>query len=247
MKSAKLTHGRLGAVFTAPQLSFYRENGYFVFNRFADPETVTELLAAVKSAELYLLGNGVSKAKGTPVCFGRDRDGLPFLECMDISACCTKVLSGLMADQRIPVLCMLLGADAGATGKRVVSRLIVEHYTDGGNQVSWLMGRYRDCALEILPGRKERPLLRIGIPLDDFPANHGGLVVLPGSHRYGEHPIVGNRYAIDAQICINEAGLDLAAGDLTVYDGRLLQRVRPYFPGKQNQRRRILYISFGVA
>jgi ectoine hydroxylase-related dioxygenase (phytanoyl-CoA dioxygenase family) len=86
-------------------------------------------------------------------------------------------------------------------------------------------------------------MLNVGLHLDDCQFENGGLRVLPGTH---EQNILGllfrKKYFIDNRPDKKEAGFDIAAGDLTVHDGRLWHRVQQSPYTGELSRRRVMYI-----
>jgi ectoine hydroxylase-related dioxygenase (phytanoyl-CoA dioxygenase family) len=86
-------------------------------------------------------------------------------------------------------------------------------------------------------------MLNVGLHLDNTPFENGGLRVLPGTHKQGILRLLfGKKYFIDNNPDRREIGFDLAAGDLTVHDGRIWHRAQQSPLYGEASRRRVLYV-----
>ena len=86
-------------------------------------------------------------------------------------------------------------------------------------------------------------MLNVGIHLDNFATNNGGLRLLPGTHNKGIGTLLFKKfYFLSNKEDKNEIGLTVEAGDLTVHDGRLWHRVAQSPHVGEKSRRRVMYV-----
>ena len=86
-------------------------------------------------------------------------------------------------------------------------------------------------------------MLNVGLHLDDYAKENGGLRILPGTHRQNLYGLFfRKKYYLDNTPDPEETGFDIEAGDLTIHSGNLWHRVEPSpFTGEKS-RRRVMYI-----
>jgi ectoine hydroxylase-related dioxygenase (phytanoyl-CoA dioxygenase family) len=105
------------------------------------------------------------------------------------------------------------------------------------------MGWHTDSPRDIFLGQRIRPMLNIGIHLDDCPIENGGLRLIAGSHKQGTlRMLFGKRYFVDNTPDPRETGLDIHLGDLSVHNGRIWHRVQQSPNFGEKSRRRVMYI-----
>ena len=86
-------------------------------------------------------------------------------------------------------------------------------------------------------------MLNVGIHLSSLGPQHGGLRILPGTHRQSVYQMLfRKKYFIDHKADAAEIAIIPAAGDLTVHDGRLWHRVARSTVVGEESRRRVIYI-----
>ena len=236
-------HFQLSHTLTPEQLHYFQQNGFIHFRNFVDKRTLAAFLAAIKSAELYLLGNGIKKVRGIPLKFGQDLNGAPFIQRIAFASHFSPVLKEFLADPRLQALTGLLGDFEGRIGENEKDGLVVNHYVNTPDSSFRQLGWHTDSPRDLFLGERILPMLNVGLHLDDCPFENGGLRVLPGTHKQGLFRLLfKKKYFIDNTPDKKEIGFNIEAGDLTVHDGRLWHRVQQSPLQGESSRRRVMYI-----
>jgi phytanoyl-CoA hydroxylase len=232
-----------GTRLASEQLEFFKKHGIIQFSRFVEKETVADLLQEIRATERYLLQKRIIKVNGIPLKFGQDLNGLPFIQRIAFASHYSPMLRDFLGQPRLAALSALLGDDKGRIGENEKDGLVVNHYVNTPSSAFRQLGWHTDSPRDLFLGRRIRPMLNVGLHLDDCPFENGGLRVLSGTHTQGLFRLLfKKRYFIDNTPDKKEVGFDIAAGDLTVHDGRLWHRVQQSpFQGEQS-RRRVMYI-----
>jgi ectoine hydroxylase-related dioxygenase (phytanoyl-CoA dioxygenase family) len=128
-------------------------------------------------------------------------------------------------------------------GENEKDGLVVNHYVNVKGSNYSKLGWHTDSPRDIFLGTRIMPMLNVGLHLDDYAFEKGGLRVLAGTHNQGLFKLLfRKKYFVDNDPDPNELGFNIEAGDLTIHDGRLWHRVqRSSFVGEQS-RRRVMYI-----
>jgi phytanoyl-CoA hydroxylase len=228
---------------TPSQLQYFNEHGIIQFKNFIDKRTLVTFLTEIKSAELYLLGNGTKKVNGIPLKFGRDLNGSPLIQRIAFASHYSPVLKEFLHDRRLNALTRLLGNYEGRIGENEKDGLVVNHYVNTSASAFKQLGWHTDSPRDLFLGGRILPMLNVGLHLDDCPFENGGLRVLPGTHKQGLFKLFfKKKYFIDNNPDEKEVGFDIEAGDLTVHDGRLWHRVQQSTLEGEKSRRRVMYI-----
>ena len=234
---------RLSQQLTDAQLQHFRKHGVIHFKNFIDKDTLGLFIREIRSAESYLLKNGIDKVNGIPLKMGHDIDGSPLIQRIAFASHFSGRLKEFLRDQRLQALTQLLGNYEGRIGENEKDGLVVNHYVNTGASAFKQLGWHTDSPRDLFLGSRIRPMLNVGLHLDDCPFENGGLRVLPGTHEQGLFRLLfRKKYFIDHTPDKREVGFDIEAGDLTVHDGRLWHRVQQSpFTGEAS-RRRVMYI-----
>lgn len=224
-------------------LQQFARHGFIHFRRFIEPGIVSSLLAEVRAVEYHLLSRAATKVNGIPLKFGRNTDGSIFIQRIAFASHHSTVLRDFLRDPRLAALTALLGDYEGRIGENEKDGLVINHYVNTADSAFRQLGWHTDSPRDLFLGRRIRPMLNVGLHLDECPYENGGLRVLPGAHKQGLLRLLfRKRYFVDNTPDKRELGFDIKAGDLTVHDGRLWHRVaRSPFEGEQS-RRRVMYI-----
>jgi phytanoyl-CoA hydroxylase len=232
-----------GTALTNEQLAYFRQHGIIQFRQFIDRPTVAALLKEVSRAERYLLDKGITKVNGIPLKFGQDVDGSTLIQRIAFASYYSPALKEFLQDPRLAALSGLLGDYEGRIGENEKDGLVVNHYINTAVSAFRQLGWHTDSPRDLFLGRRIRPMLNVGLHLDDCPYENGGLRVLPGTHTEGLFRLLfKKKYFIDNKPDRKEVGFDVLAGDLTVHDGRLWHRVQQSPFEGEISRRRVMYI-----
>lgn len=220
-----------------------QKHGILHFKQFVSSHTVKEFLYEIGSVERHLLNKDTTAVNGIPLKFGSDVDGSPLIQRIAFASQYSKVLSNFLKSDRVQQLVKLLAPFEGRVGELEKDGLVVNHYLNTGDSSFTRLGWHTDSPRDLFLGSRIKPMLNVGLHLDDCPQSNGGLRVLAGTHNKGLFTLLfKKKYFIDHQPDKKEIGLDIEAGDLTIHDGRLWHRVQqsPYTGIKS--RRRVMYI-----
>ncbi|HWK07521.1 MAG TPA: phytanoyl-CoA dioxygenase family protein [Puia sp.] len=228
---------------TKAHLQYFYTHGVIQFKNFVDRDTLALFLSEVKSAERYLLSNNITKVNGIPLKMGRDIDGSPLIQRIAFTSHYSPVLKEFLKDPRFKALTQLLGNYEGRIGENEKDGLVVNHYVNAGASSFKQLGWHTDSPRDLFLGSRIRPMLNVGLHLDDCSYDNGGLRVLPGTHEQSLFRLLfRKKYFIDHTPDKREVGFNIEAGDLTVHDGRLWHRVQQSPFEGEISRRRVMYI-----
>lgn len=224
-------------------LEHFRRHGVIQFKQFIDKDTVALFLKEIRGVERSLLARGITKVNGIPLKMGKDVDGSALIQRIAFASHYSPVLSRFLKDPRLTALTSLLGDYEGRIGEHEKDGLVVNHYVNAGDSTFRQLGWHTDSPRDLFLGSRIRPMLNVGLHLDDCSYTSGGLRVLAGTQEQGLFRLLfRKRYFIDHRPDKREAGFDIEAGDLTVHDGRLWHRVQQSVFEGEKSRRRVMYI-----
>ncbi|PWU03380.1 MAG: phytanoyl-CoA dioxygenase [Bacteroidetes bacterium] len=234
---------KFGDKLTQEQLDFFKKNGILQFRGFVDKATVKEFLGEVNNVQNELLNNNIKKINGIPLKIGNDTNDKKFIQRIAFTSHYSKKLSEFLKDPRLAQLVNLLEPFEGRIGENEKDGLVLNHYINTSNSEFKQLGWHTDSPRDIFLGSKIMPMLNVGLHLDDYPIEKGGLRVLPGTHNQNIFGLLfRKKYFVDNDPDPREVGFNIEAGDLTVHDGRLWHRVQcSPFVGELS-RRRVMYI-----
>jgi ectoine hydroxylase-related dioxygenase (phytanoyl-CoA dioxygenase family) len=233
----------LTQVLSTQQLDFFDKNGFIHIKRFVDRPVVQAFLYEIQRVESLWLAEKVDTVNGTPLKFGHDETGRRIVQRFAFTSQYSPLLSQFLEDPRLQGLTQLLSPYEGRISPDEKDGLVVNHYVRTPESNFSRMGWHTDSPRDLFLGRRIRPMLNVGLHLDDCPRANGGLRVLPGTHRQSTLlTLFRKRQFIDHRPDPREVGFDIEAGDLTIHNGSLWHRVEqsPYLGAAS--RRRVMYI-----
>lgn len=234
---------QFGQSLTEEQKNIFNKYGVIQFKNFVDKETVEDFITEIQNVEEQLISSGTQKVNGIPLKFGVNTDGRKFIQRIAFTSQYSKTLSNFLKDKRLAQLAELLYPYEGRIGENEKDGLVLNHYVNTPDSEYKQLGWHTDSPRDIFLGSRIMPMLNVGLHLDDYPFEKGGLRVLAGTHNQGLFKLLfRKKYFVDNDPDPKEIGFDIEAGDLTVHDGRLWHRVqRSSFFGDES-RRRVMYI-----
>ncbi len=228
---------------TPDQLQFFEKNGYLHFKSFLPSETVHELIREIEKVEAFLIRNQQDKVNGIPLKFGINTNGQKFIQRIAFASRYSDMLHHFLQHERFQQLIALLGHHEGRIGEFEKDGLVVNHYLNTPGSEYKQLGWHTDSPRDLFLGSRIKPMLNVGLHLDDCPIQNGGLRLLSGTHKQGMLRLLfRKKYFIDNKPDRNEIGFDITAGDLTIHDGRLWHRVQQSPLQGEASRRRVMYI-----
>ncbi|MCF3107962.1 phytanoyl-CoA dioxygenase family protein [Niabella sp. CC-SYL272] len=223
--------------------SYLKQHGVLHFKQFISRSTVAAFLVEIRNIEQYLVARHITKINGIPLKYGTGIDGRPIIQRIAFASKYSHTLHRFLNSEALRALTALLAPYEGRIGENEKDGLVVNHYINSGDSSFTRLGWHTDSPRDLFLGSRIKPMLNVGLHLDDCPYENGGLRVLPGTHNQGLWTLFfKKKYFVDHTPDKNEAGFSIEAGDLTIHDGRLWHRVQQSpFTGEKS-RRRVMYI-----
>ncbi|MBK7384403.1 MAG: phytanoyl-CoA dioxygenase family protein [Flavobacteriales bacterium] len=220
----------------------FERNGFLHRKGFFDRRQVDVLLTAIRELEDRWIRDEVKEVNGTPIKYGRDVDGRVIIQRFAFASLHHPVLAEMLRDPRFEPFLQLISGDA-RLGVDEKDGLVVNHYVNVDGSSFTRMGWHTDSLRDVFLGQRIRPMINLGIHLDDQDPANGGLRLLPGTHR--QHlggMLFRKRYFVDHRPDPGEVGFAIQAGDITLHDGRIWHRVEQSRLIGEASRRRVMYI-----
>jgi ectoine hydroxylase-related dioxygenase (phytanoyl-CoA dioxygenase family) len=224
-------------------IAFFHKHGFIQFRNFIDRGTISTIINELENVQQYLLRNNIKKVNGIPLKFGHDEANRPLIQRIAFASQYSKFLSDFLKDERLQVISRLLRPYEGRIGENEKDGLVVNHYVNTAFSQFTKLGWHTDSPRDLFLGSRIRPMLNVGLHLDNCSFDNGGLRILPGTHKQSILRLLfRKKYFIDNNPDKKEIGFDIEAGDLTVHDGRLWHRVQESPYTGEKSRRRVMYI-----
>lgn len=232
----------LGQTITDEQKDFFNRKGFIHFKNFIQPETVADIIEASLAVQQQWISTQRQKVNGVPVKYGKDLDGTPLVQRFAFINQHHPLFAELPNDPRFSTLLELIGPGA-RLGIAEKDGMVLNHYVNGPESKFTQMGWHTDGLRDIFLGQKLNPMLNVGIHLSNLKPEHGGLRVLPGTHKQSLYQLLfRKKYFLDNKADANEIAISPQAGDLTIHDGRLWHRVAQSTVIGEESRRRVIYL-----
>lgn len=224
-------------------VEFFRKNGYIHFKNFISKDVVKNFIGELKTINDHIISNNINTINGVPLKFGTDANGEKIIQRLAFASKHSETFSDFLKDKRFQSLFDLLGNYEGRIGEFEKDGLVVNHYENTPSSNFKQLGWHTDSPRDLFLGSRIMPMLNVGVHLDDYPKENGGLRVLPGTHRQNLYQLFfRKKYFVDNDADPNEVGFDIEAGDLTIHDGNLWHRVQRSVHSGEKSRRRVMYI-----
>lgn len=227
---------------TPEQIQFFNKHGFIHFKKFINQAAVQSIVKASQEVEQKWIASGIQKINGVPIKYGSDLDGSKIVQRFAFINKHHPVLEEFSLDPRLRQLLPLVGEGA-RLGTEEKDGMVFNHYINGPHSKFTQMGWHTDGLRDIFQGTKLNPMLNVGIHLSTLHPEHGGLRIIPGTHRQGLYQMLfKKKYFIDHDTDPNEVAVIPEAGDLTIHDGRLWHRVAKSSVTGEHSRRRVIYM-----
>jgi len=223
--------------------AYFKQYGVLHFKQFISKNTVAVFLAEIRNIEQHLIARNITRVNGIPLKYGIGTDGKTIIQRIAFASAFSDTLRSFLNSEALGALTALLTPYRGRIGENEKDGLVVNHYLNSGDSSFTRLGWHTDSPRDLFLGSRIKPMLNVGLHLDDCPYENGGLRVLPGTHNQGLWTLFfKKKYFIDHTPDKKETGFSITAGDLTIHDGRLWHRVQQSpFTGEKS-RRRVMYI-----
>jgi ectoine hydroxylase-related dioxygenase (phytanoyl-CoA dioxygenase family) len=234
----------LGESITREQREFLDEHGFIRFAGVASQAEVDGLRTGMAEIEAAWLAEGRTHVCGIPVKYGRRADGTRYVNRFAFASRHSERFRRFLADPRLDAVRRLVAEDAriGHDEKDgVVVNAFVNEPGSRYSRLGWHTDGLRDLFYLHLP----KPMLNVGLYLDDCPPEKGGVRILPGTHRQGLLAMLLRKlHFLDNRPDPREVALQARAGDLTLHDGRLWHRTAQATLTGAASLRRTMYVPF---
>jgi phytanoyl-CoA hydroxylase len=232
---------RLGNSLTNEQQDFFHKNGFIHFKAVATPEEVKSIIASTEDIQKKWINEGVRKINGVPIRFGFDENGQPIVHRFPFTSQYSEPVHQFVVGPQLEALKVLL-PESARIAENEKDGVVLNHYVNSENSNFRQMGWHTDSMRDVFYGKKVRPMLNVGLYLDDSSAEKGGLRVLPGTHLQNIFNMLFKKaYFMNNEVDPNEVLVEANAGDLVVHDGRIWHRVAMSPHSGAPSRRRVMY------
>jgi hypothetical protein len=233
----------LGKTITDVQRRFLDRHGFLVFSRVARVDEVQTVAGELDRLEREWIAQDRRSVYGIPLFWGK-YDGKPFLQRFPFTSTFSQPIHDLVRDERFAPIRDLVGTGA-RIGDREKDGVVVNRYVNVPGSVHPRLGWHTDGLRDLFYLRMPKPMLNIGLHLDECPADNGGLRLIPGSHTQGFLSMCFRKpYFVSHAPDPEEIAIETEPGDLTVHDGRLWHRVAVSTRTGAASLRRSMYVPY---
>lgn len=228
---------------TSEHINFFNKNGFIHFKNFISKDEVKNLWASINKIHQEWVQQGIDKINGIPIVFGEATDGTKIVQRSPFTSLYCKELHELISSGKFkPFIKLLPNADARLT-ENEKDGVVVNHYINHKRSELKQMGWHTDSARDIFYFQKVMPMLNVGLYLTDSTRKHGGLRVLPGTHKQGIRNLLFRKTQfISMAADKNEVLVEAEAGDLVIHHGAIWHRVAMSELTGDESRRITMYI-----
>lgn len=231
----------LGDQITPEQQAFYDEHGYLVFRNVFSPATIAKLNEELEVQKRKVADSGKLAINGVPIKFGIDEKGeiipqrTPFMNLL------SPVVDEVVRDPRLQVLLQFIPGSRFGYHER--DGVVINHYVSGAKKSRFKrLGWHTDSIRDIFYLEKIRPMLNVGIHISPSSVKHGGLRLIPGTHKQNVWQLLtGKLHIIGHDADPREIAVNVDVGDLTIHDGRLWHRAAGPTEALGNHRKTIYF------
>lgn len=232
----------IGKSLNKEQKDFFREYGFLHFKNFVDKATVQLFIKESERIQQQWIKDDVKMVYGVPIKYGKDIDGSTIVQRFAFVNIYSDIFSDFLKDPRLESLFELIGAPDSRIGDQERDGLVINHYVNVEGSNYSQLGWHTDSLRDIFYASKVLPMLNVGVHLDNYPKENGGLRILPGTHSQGMTTMLFKKRYLSNKPDKDEMGLNVEAGDLTIHDGRIWHRVAQSPIVGEKSRRRVMYV-----
>jgi hypothetical protein len=226
---------------TPDLLTHLQTQGWVRLPGVVSADELTGLHAALDAAADLMLAEGRTTVLGLPLLITELPDGTCRVGRMGYASHYVRAVESLVSETRFEPVRQLIDPNAVLAERCRMGVLYNDLHTvpQGASRMGW----HTDGHKLLFRGRWPVQNLQVCLHLDDAPAEHGGVRVLPGTHTQGLWGLLTRKLLFaDKSPDPAEVALSARAGDVTIYDGRLWHRTDPgSVPGA---RRRQLWLKY---
>ena len=236
------TRFTLGKTITNVQRRFLEKHGYLVFANVAKPEEVRMIASELDRIERDWVAQKRKEVYGIPLFWGKNKKQ-PFLQRFPFTSVFSEKIHAFVRDNRFAPIRDLVGTGA-RIGDREKDGVVVNRYINMPGSAYPKLGWHTDGVRDLFYLRVPKPMLNIGLHLDECPKENGGLRLIPGSHKQGFFSMAFGKMYYSDRPDRREIAVETHPGDLTVHDGNLWHRVALSTRKGPESLRRSMYVPY---
>ncbi len=234
------TKFRLSAKITHEQKAFFDKYGFIHFKNVFTKDEIKKIKSELDRVRQQLIDEQRLKINGVPLKFGYGLEGQLLIQRLPFASKFSPYISQQVNRPEIQTLLSLVENSRIGEGEK--DGVVSNHYVNKGGSNFKGMGWHTDGLRDIFYLQKPKPMLNVGIHLDDSPAHYGGLRIIPGTHNQSIWSMIFRKpYFINHTPDKNEIAVETEEGDLTIHDGRLWHRAQAPNPNARGERRVIYF------
>lgn len=234
------TKFKLGNAITAEQKAFFDKYGFIHFKNVFHKDDIQKIKTELKEAHQQIISEEKLKINGVPLKYGYGLDGNLLIQRLPFSSRYSATLKKLVNGEAVKKLLAVF--PNSRIGENEKDGVVSNHYVNKGGSNFKGMGWHTDGLRDIFYLQKPKPMLNVGIHLDDSPAKFGGLRLIPGTHNQSIWGMLfAKPYFVNHTPDANEIAVETEEGDLTIHDGRLWHRAQAPQAGAKGERRVIYF------
>ena len=205
-------------------IRFFLQNGFLHFNNFLSPVEVKNILASIIKVQKEWIQQAREKINGIPIIYGHDENNNRIVHRFPFTSLYSPILHKLVQDEKLKPLLKFIKQGRIAEDER--DGVVVNQFINNKKSRMKQLGWHTDGLRDIFYLQKVKPMLNVGIYLTDSTKEHGGLRVLPGTHKQGIGGLLFRKlHFISNKPDKNEVAIVARAGDMVVHHGSLWHRV----------------------
>jgi phytanoyl-CoA hydroxylase len=234
------TKFKLGDSISQQQKAFFDHYGFLHFKNVFEKADIQTIKKELKAAHLKLINQQKTQINGVPLKFGYGLDSELLIQRLPFSSNHSLTLQKLVRSEAIQKLLSVF--PNSRIGENEKDGVVANHYVNKVGSTFKGMGWHTDSLRDIFYFQQPKPMLNVGIHLDDSPAYFGGLRLVPGTHKQNIwNALFYKPYFINHTPDKNEIAVETEEGDLTIHDGRLWHRAQAPTAGAKGERRVIYF------
>ncbi|MGC6509578.1 MAG: phytanoyl-CoA dioxygenase family protein [Myxococcota bacterium] len=236
----------LGPEITQEQLDFFDQHGFIHFRNVASDEEVDAIIQAMDEMEHQFISEDREFVMGVPIQWGVDHEDKKYINRFAYASVYSKIIRAFVLDSRFEPIRKFIGENS-RLAEREKDGVVINNFIniEGSNYKK--LGWHTDSPRDIFYNRrKPKPMLNVGLYLDDCPLEKGGVRIIPGTHKQSVFKMLFRKFPMffNHKPDAREVPLVVNRGDLTIHDGRAWHRTeRAQLTGKASQRR-TMYMAY---
>ena len=227
---------------TVEQKEFFNKYGFLHFKNFISSDTVKLFIEESERIQRQWVSEDIKVVYGVPIKYGKDINGSTIVQRFAFVNIYSNIFSEFLKDPKLQCLFELIGAPDSRIGDQERDGLVINHYVNVEGSNYSQLGLHTDSLRDVFYASKVLPMLNVGIHLDNYPMENGGLRILPGTHNQGMGTMLFKKRYLSNKPDKDEVWLNVEAGDLTIHDGRIWHRVAQSPIVGERSRRRVMYV-----